>query len=100
MNNHIQFGIISNQKLVSRIFWWSILALVIVIFGFIPEGMALSSMGGNLTLIQGYSVVQRIQYYVKLIGGPIISIALLKLVCDVLYKILKRVDPEDGTKKG
>jgi len=100
MNKHIQFGKISNRKLVSRIFWWSILALVIVIFGFIPEGMALNSMGGNLTLMQGYFAVQSIQYYIKLIGVPIVSIALLKLGCDVLYKILKRVDPEDGMKNG
>ena len=96
MNKHIQFGTISNRKLVSRILWWSILALIIVTFGNFTYWIGPNSVDKPAEMIQLYFIVQTIDRYISLIGVPIVSIVLLKLGCDILYKILKRVDPEDG----
>ncbi|MCI1966818.1 MAG: hypothetical protein LKJ17_11910 [Oscillospiraceae bacterium] len=96
MKKWFHFGEFTNLSLVKNLFWWSFAVWCVGSIGMLLNWINGVFMVGKLTDdIHWFLLLQQIDYYVPSFLMLVFSIVLLRLGCEVIYKIINHTSPQN-----
>lgn len=96
MKSFFKIGLISSEQIVERIFKLSMITILIYVLDFILGKfyhlLMVTDDNGIILSNDLQMIVTKTFYWIKVISIPIIGILFIKLLCELVYKILKAAE--------
>lgn len=91
MKKWFHFGTFSNRSLVQNLFWWSFVTWLLFLANFILDRIHLSMVPCPAENVFWILRFQQVERYLYLFIIPV----MLRLGCEIIYKIIEHTSPQD-----